>query len=381
MLHKPDIIVFQETLLTTCSDSIVKQIWGPGLVEWIALDSIGRSGGILVLWNPNIVSMVDHIVGTFSINIGFRNCIDNFHWLFSGVYGPCGTMERQRLWKELSIMNDIWSLPWCICGDFNEVRLMHERQGCSRTSRGMQDFGHFFDIHDLIDIRIQGSRYTWIGSSSSFTSSKLDRFVINGGWEDHFPCISVKAMARPMSDHKPILLSCNIEDWGPPPWRFEGMWLFENSLLDLMAEWWNSFVVSGFPGFQLAKKFQLLKAKIRVWNKEVFGNIDRKFERTLDQIKLLDQLADEGSISMDQLDTRNHLKLKFEDIADMQEMHYRAKSRIQWQMEGDRNTKYYHRIAKSRRRRNTFSKLRIEGSWVEDKNTIVLSLIFKRDLN
>ncbi|XP_026420639.1 uncharacterized protein LOC113316707 [Papaver somniferum] len=182
-------------------------------------------------------------------------------------------------------------------------------------------------------------------------------------------------MARPMSDHKPILLSCNIEDWGPPPWRFEGMWLFENSLLDLMAEWWNSFVVSGPPGFQLAKKFQLLKAKIRVWNKEVFGNIDRKFELTLDQIKLLDQLADEGSISMDQLDTRNHLKLKFEDIADMQEMHYRAKSRIQWQMEGDRNTKYYHRIAKSRRRRNTFSKLRIEGSWVEDKKTIKDSIV------
>lgn len=65
---------------------------GPGLVEWISLDAIGRSGGVLVLWNPNVVHLVDHIVGTFSINIGFKHCIDNFQWLFSGVYGPCGVV-------------------------------------------------------------------------------------------------------------------------------------------------------------------------------------------------------------------------------------------------------------------------------------------------
>lgn len=207
---------------------------------------------------------------------------------FLRVYGPCGVVERHRLWEELSIMNDIWELPWCICGDFNEVRYMHERQGCIRSSRGMQDFDSFIDNHNLIDIPIQGARYTWISSSSVFSSSKLDRFLISVGWEDHFPSISVTAMARPMSDHKPILLCCNIDDWGPPPWRFERMWLLDNSLLSLMADWWSSFVISGPPGFQLARKFQMLKAKLRAWNRDVFGNIDRRFERILQQIKVLD---------------------------------------------------------------------------------------------
>lgn len=44
-LHKPDLITFQETLLETCSDTIVNQIWGGALNDWLALDSIGRSGG------------------------------------------------------------------------------------------------------------------------------------------------------------------------------------------------------------------------------------------------------------------------------------------------------------------------------------------------
>lgn len=109
-------------------------------------------------------------------------------------------------------MKDIWGWPWCVCGDFNEVRFMAERKGCSRISRGMQDFGEFIKNHDLIDLPIHGAKYTWISSSSIHSSSKLDRFVVCGDWDDHFPCISVKAMARPMSDHKPVVLSCNIED-------------------------------------------------------------------------------------------------------------------------------------------------------------------------
>lgn len=105
-----------------------------------------------------------------------------------------------------------------------------------------------------------------------------------------------------------------------------------------MAGWWNSFEFVGPPGFQLAKKLQLLKAKLRIWNRDVSGNINRKVEWTLEQIKLLDQLLDEGTIAEEQSVSRNQLKLNFEDIADMQELHLKAKSRVQWQLDGDRNT-------------------------------------------
>lgn len=260
-MHNPDLIVFQETLLESCSDSIVSQIWGGRAHNWMALDSIGRSGGILVIWNPNKLSMESHIIGTVSVNIQFRNLIDNFVWLFSGVYGPCDVHERKRLWRELSLMNTIWNLPWCIGGDFNEVRLMDERKGCTNISSGMKEFGDFYDSNALIDIPIYGAKYTWIKKGSLSSRSKIDRFIVTAEWDAHFPGILVKALGRPFSDHKPIFLSCDLEYWGAPPWRCESMWLLEPGFIELLEQWWASLAIvfSGSSGFILAKKLQALR--------------------------------------------------------------------------------------------------------------------------
>lgn len=35
---------------------------------------------------------------------------------------------------------------------------------------------------------------------------------------------SQRALARPVSDHYPLLLETGMEDWGPPPFRFEIAW-------------------------------------------------------------------------------------------------------------------------------------------------------------
>lgn len=39
-INKPDIVVFQESLLNSCNESIVRQIWGPGCMDWRSLDAI-----------------------------------------------------------------------------------------------------------------------------------------------------------------------------------------------------------------------------------------------------------------------------------------------------------------------------------------------------
>lgn len=31
-------------------------------------------------------------------------------------------------------------LPWCLGGDFNEIKSVGERIGCTRINRGMRDF-------------------------------------------------------------------------------------------------------------------------------------------------------------------------------------------------------------------------------------------------
>lgn len=40
-------------------------------------------------------------------------------------------------------------------------------------------------------------------------------------WMDMFPDYSQRALARPVSDQYPLLLETGMDDWGPPPFRFE----------------------------------------------------------------------------------------------------------------------------------------------------------------
>lgn len=48
-----------------------------------------------------------------------------------------------------------------------------------------------------------------------------------------------KALVQPVSDHCPLLLETGTEDWGPPPFRFELMWLYEKDFSKCVEEWWT----------------------------------------------------------------------------------------------------------------------------------------------
>ncbi|XP_026440659.1 uncharacterized protein LOC113339633 [Papaver somniferum] len=209
---------------------------------------------------------------------------------------------------------------------------MVERKGCVRRDRGMRDFNRFIDQQELMDLPIAGAKYSWSSSANSPNPrlSKIDRFLISPEWEDHFPSINVSALARPLSDHKPIMLSCSYEDWGAPLFRCEATWFLEPTLFPLMKTWWTSFNCTGSASFVMAKKLQFLKEQLKLWNKNVFGRIDKRNEKILAEISLLDQSDDNRTISVSQTTKRNSLRMEYEKTADMLHLHWLNKSRAQW---------------------------------------------------
>lgn len=40
--------VLQETKLKKVSDSIIKEVWGSILINWVSVDAVGSSGGMFV---------------------------------------------------------------------------------------------------------------------------------------------------------------------------------------------------------------------------------------------------------------------------------------------------------------------------------------------
>lgn len=57
---------------------------------------------------------------------------------------------------------------------------------------------------------------------------------------------------------------------------------------------------------------------------------------------------------------------KYDRLLRMEEFSWRQKSRAAWLKEGDKNTKFFHRVASMRKSFNSISKLGVDGLWVED---------------
>lgn len=65
-------------------------------------EALGKSGGLLVAWNNDILDVSEVHIDLHSISIKCFSFNCSFTWMFSGVYGPVNHADRMFLWEELS---------------------------------------------------------------------------------------------------------------------------------------------------------------------------------------------------------------------------------------------------------------------------------------
>ena len=58
--------------------------------------------------------------------------------------------------------------------------------------------------------------------------------------------------------------------------------------IGLWRKWWNGYSFVGLPGFILAQKLKALKANLKKWNKEVFGDLAFRKKNLLADLMGLD---------------------------------------------------------------------------------------------
>jgi hypothetical protein len=63
---------------------------------------------------------------------------------------------------------------------------------------------------------------------------------------------------------------------GRRPFKFKNMWLKVEGFVDLVKQWWESYVFQGTPSFVFARKLKGLKLDLKRWNEEEFGWQHRK---------------------------------------------------------------------------------------------------------
>ncbi|XP_077249190.1 uncharacterized protein LOC143888637 [Tasmannia lanceolata] len=184
------------------------------------MGSNGASGGILVAWDELCWKSVDEWIGNYSLSVVLQRVEDASKVVFTSVYGPSLRVEKRRFWEELNVVRDRWVFPWCIGGDFNEIRFICERSGCSRSTRNMVAFDDFIAKHKLVDLPLAGAHFTWNRGESQ---SRIDRILICPG-SLNLVHVYQRSLIHSVSDHCLILLDPRLESWGPPPFRFEIAW-------------------------------------------------------------------------------------------------------------------------------------------------------------
>ncbi|XP_059654845.1 uncharacterized protein LOC132301624 [Cornus florida] len=285
-------------------------------------------------------------------------------WVSLDVLGclwPVDDGERHILWEELGLMRVQLIRPRCIGGDFNVVRSPAERSIGGRWTSAMVQFLEFIDGHHLHDLLLQGATLTWGSGRNLPTFSRLDRFLIFGDWEEKFPDAIQVALARPVSDHFPLVLDCGEMRSRITPFQFKNIQLRADDFQGYVRNWWEGSMIDSFLSYVLARKLRVLKNEIKRWNKEVFGNLEWRKNRAFAEIAHIDRLEGSSGIGEEQTSRRVACQAEITKIAMAEEISWRQKSRAILLKEGDRNTKFFHRLANAQRRGNHIGRLNIEG--------------------
>jgi hypothetical protein len=136
------------------------------------------------------------------------------------------------------------------------------------------------------------------------------------------------------------------------------MWEREHALPDIIS---NAWVEAG-PKSDLGdinSALQKVMDVLHAWGGSKFGNVTRELSRMRRMLAVLyeeDAPADEIRVV---LDAMNELLYR-------EEMLWLQRSRISWLKEGDHNTKYFHRKAVGRARKNKIKSLKDQDGVVQD---------------
>nr|GEV94404.1 hypothetical protein [Tanacetum cinerariifolium] len=136
--------------------------------DFVCKNSIGKSGGILAVWDTSCFSLIDSLEGSGFLALLENWCNIQSSCLIIVVYASQDYREKKKLWKFES-----------------------ERMGTIFDPRGAAKFNDFITIADLCDLPMGGKR-------------RLSSHVF--------------ALPREFSDHTPLLLKNSTVDYvnGPP---------------------------------------------------------------------------------------------------------------------------------------------------------------------
>ncbi|CAN1239055.1 LINE-1 retrotransposable element ORF2 protein [Linum grandiflorum] len=228
----------------------------------------------------------------------------------------------------------------------------------------------------LSDLPPSGPLFTWTNRQTLEVKSRLDRFLISPSWLVLFPHSAIQHLSDNGSDHRPILLTSDKLNFGPKKYfNFDSRWISNSEADTIISSSWKYATPTGSKLFKFHSKLKHLRHNLVTWQKNGQSNSARKILTLKEEITRTKLTTPPNWKLIRSLESDLEQALRSEDS------YWKTKARNQWLSQGDRNTKYFHRIASFHRNKMHIGKLKTdEGTFLtseEDKQLLAVNY-FKR---
>ncbi|KAK8264561.1 hypothetical protein V6Z12_D12G118100 [Gossypium hirsutum] len=334
----------------------------------LAVSSEGKSNGLAMMWRED----VDVTIQTYSkFHIDSLIKLDNGEVIrFTSFYGHPNPNLRHHAWDMLKKVKDKVNEGWIVGGDFNAILNNSEKEGGRRKPTNMmEDFWDILDVLNLSDVKTKNGWFTWTNNreGNGVIKERLDRFLISDIIIEKMPFITSSIVRQSKSDHEAILLDLygnnpkekgyDLRAW----FRYDVCWAKEQEAKDIISKAWS------MEGCNTVDKMKLVKDKLGPWQ----YNRVRKLRNIIKGLeKDIHNLMD-GQISESLTNLLKIARSKLGYHYEVEEKYWATRAQTQWLKEGDRNTRFFHAKASSRRSKNSIDSLKDEqGVWCVDKKEI-----------
>ncbi|XP_056171295.1 uncharacterized protein LOC115678577 [Syzygium oleosum] len=285
--------------------------------DWVSNYEFSPRGRIWVGWNPHEIQMQVLSMSSQAIH-GQVNLQDlNKTCIISIIYGEHTFVNRRSLWTDLIHSSSVFaSLPWLVAGDFNAIHHPSDRTRSSNAwIPAFNELGDCLDQAGLEDLRFVGHRFTWLNSASvNRKQRKIDRVIINDQWSSEFSFSETSFIAPGISDHTPMIVRVLPQQPSRKPFKFFNFWMSHPSFESTVKQVWD-LAISRSPLFGLCSKLKMLKARLKLLNRESFSDISTRTAQARHlQNRILSISDDAGAIIREPALIQQHIVSYFENL-------------------------------------------------------------------
>ncbi|KAH9741755.1 putative reverse transcriptase/RNA-dependent DNA polymerase [Citrus sinensis] len=266
-------------------------------------------------------------------------------WRCTGVYGHPEAHQKQHTWTLLQRLSGLSSKPWLCFSDFNEILRLDEKSGGNdKNIRRVSEFREAVQDSKLADLGYKGYQFTWCNGRDGqhFVEKRLDRFLCNEEWGNHF-------------QEQPV--------------HYEDMWSSYDTCKSIIKAEWENYgaVKGGSPVMQFKAAAKSSLAQLKWWSEEEFGGRERKLKTLMKEL----QKAKQSKRQYEEANGIKQIEKQIHNILLEEEIYWRHGARANWLQAGDKNTKFFHSKATVRKRKNRIWGVENkEGSWTEDGEAV-----------